>query len=83
MATLYVRNVPESVYERLRARARRNGRSVNAEALEILAEAATEEGATPIVDRIEALAKKVNPGVEWDSVAVIRELRDGDDPHRL
>lgn len=36
MASLYVRNVPDEVYERLRERARRAGRSINAETIEIL-----------------------------------------------
>ena len=53
MATLYVRNVPQDLYRRLRARARHNGRSINAESLEILA-AATARGQreTPITDRL-------------------------------
>jgi plasmid stability protein len=38
MATLYVRDVPERLYEWLRARARQNGRSADAEMLEILAD---------------------------------------------
>lgn len=84
VATLYVRNVPEAVYERLRRRARRSGRSVNAEALEILAEAADEEGATPIVDRLEEIAKTIKlPAGAPKPEDVIRELRDADDPHRL
>ncbi len=62
MATLYVRNVPEKVYARLRERARRNGRSVNAEALEVLAEAADQETETPITDRLEQIAKEINLG---------------------
>ena len=35
VATLYVRDVPEKLYKRLRARARRNGRSLNAAVLEL------------------------------------------------
>ena len=37
--TLYLRDVPESLYARLRRRARRNRRSMNAEAIEILGHA--------------------------------------------
>jgi plasmid stability protein len=36
MATLHVRNVPDDVYEALRARAEREGRSMSAEAIVIL-----------------------------------------------
>ena len=36
MATLYVRNVPEEVYEALRQQAKRNGRSISAETIMIL-----------------------------------------------
>jgi plasmid stability protein len=36
MPTLHVRNVPPEVYEALRARASREGRSMNAEAIAIL-----------------------------------------------
>jgi plasmid stability protein len=61
MATLYVRNVPHDVYRRLQARARHNGRSVNAEALEILAAAtAREQRETPITDRLAEIAREIN-----------------------
>ena len=36
MATLHVRNVPPDVYEALRARAAREGRSINGEVIAIL-----------------------------------------------
>ena len=36
VATLHVRNVPDDVYEALRARAEREGRSINAEVITIL-----------------------------------------------
>lgn len=45
MATLHVRNVPDPVYEALRRRAWRNGRSINAEAVAILEDAARRERA--------------------------------------
>ena len=61
MATLYVRNVPPDVYRRLRVRARENGRSVNAEALEILAAAAARtRREKPIVDRLREIAREIN-----------------------
>ncbi len=36
MATLYVENVPDDRYEALRERAKRNGRSISAEIIELL-----------------------------------------------
>jgi antitoxin FitA len=61
MATLYVRNVPTDVYRRLRVRARDNGRSINAEALDILtAAAARTRRETPIVDRLREIAREIN-----------------------
>jgi plasmid stability protein len=36
MATLYVRDVPDDLYQRLRARARSEGRSVTAETIVLL-----------------------------------------------
>jgi len=84
VATLYVRNVPEDVIEKLRANAAANGRSLNAEALEILEDAAAEPRATPITDRIEAIAKRLNLGPDdLDPAQVVRELRDAEDPRSL
>lgn len=36
MATLYVENVPEAIYKALRARARKNRKSIAAEVIELL-----------------------------------------------
>lgn len=84
VATLYVRNVPEPVMEKLRARAEAKGRSLNAETLEILEEAAAEMSATPITDRIEELAKRIHlPPDAPTPEEIIRELRDADDPRGL
>ncbi len=60
MATLYVRDVPEKLYKRLRARARRNGRSVNAEMLELIDEAVLHElTSDEITDRLAELAAEI------------------------
>jgi plasmid stability protein len=84
VATLYVRNVPEVVIDKLRANARAKSRSLNAEALEILAEAAADMSATPITDQIEEIAKRLNLGPDdFDPVQVVRELRDAEDARSL
>jgi len=38
MATLYVENVPDAIYKALRARARKNRKSIAAEVIELLKE---------------------------------------------
>jgi plasmid stability protein len=61
VATLYVRDVPEKLYKRLRARARRNGRSLNAEVLELIDEAVLRELASDeITDRLAELAAEID-----------------------
>ena len=80
MPALHVRNVPQEVYEALRARAQRNGRSLNSEALAILRGAVTPAGAlTPeqALERIRRRRKKTTiPGDEPRPEEIIRELRD-------
>lgn len=58
---LHIRNVPDDVLEALRRRAQKNGRSLNAEAVRALTESAQRESrGTPITDRLEALARKID-----------------------
>jgi plasmid stability protein len=78
MATLHVRNVPEEVYETLRERARRNGRSINAEALSILEEVAERtQSATPITDKLAEIAARLNlPPDAPSAEEIIRQIRD-------
>jgi plasmid stability protein len=82
MATLYVRNVPEQIYGSLRIRASRSGRSINSEAVEILAEAAAVEAShTPIVDRLREIAARIDlPPDAPTPEELIRELRDAAPP---
>lgn len=58
---LHVRNVPGDVVEALRERAQKNGRSLNAELVELLAEGARryrERG--PLTRRLAEIAARVN-----------------------
>ena len=77
MPTLYIRNVPPEVYEALKTRAKREGRSVNAEALVALRELAEREGGRDAVDRLWEIAQRIKrePG---DPAAgeLIRQMRD-------
>ncbi len=78
MATLYVRDVPEPLYKRLRARARRNGRSLNAEVLDILGDVAErEQFSGRITQRLAQLARESSlPPDAPKPEDIIRELRD-------
>jgi plasmid stability protein len=79
MPTLYIRNVPTEVYEALKARAKRGGRSVNAEALALLTQVAEQEkrGDTPLGDRIREAAREIDlTGDATDMVTLLRRARD-------
>lgn len=78
MATLYVRDVPERLYKRLRARARRNGRSLNAEVLELIDEAVLRElTSDEITDRLAELAAEIDlPPDAPRPEDIIRQERD-------
>jgi plasmid stability protein len=78
VATLYVRVVPEKLYKRLRARARRNGRSLNAEVLELIDEAVLRElTSDEITDRLAELAAEIDlPPDAPRPEDIIREERD-------
>jgi plasmid stability protein len=79
MPTLYIRNVPPEVYEALKVRAKREGRSVNAEALKILEDVAEREppSGPELVARLWELAKEIKRSPEDPTAEeVIRILRD-------
>jgi antitoxin FitA len=78
MPTLYIRNVPAEVYEALKARAKREGRSVNAEALALLTQVAEQErrGDTPLSDRIREAAREIDMTEDaTDMVTLLRRAR--------
>ncbi|HEY8843805.1 MAG TPA: Arc family DNA-binding protein [Gaiellaceae bacterium] len=61
MATLHLRNVPTKIYERLRRRAKQNGRSMNAEAVALLEDAVEREDRTgSITAELRRLANTIN-----------------------
>ncbi len=73
-----MRDVPERLYKRLRARARRNGRSLNAEVLEIIDEAVLRElTSEEITDRLATLAVEIDlPPDAPKPEDIIRQERD-------
>ena len=77
MASLYVRNVPEALYNALRARAKQEGRSISAETIAILRRTLT---AGPRGDLVTDL-RQVRSQVRWPDNGpgpeeLIREARD-------
>jgi plasmid stability protein len=78
VATLYVRDVPERLYKRLRTRARRNSRSLNAEVLEILEETAARDAESALITRrLAELAERIDlPADAPKPEEIIRGERD-------
>jgi plasmid stability protein len=78
MPTLHLRNVSMKLYQRLRRRAKRNGRSMNAEALALLEDAlAREERAGTITKDLRRLAQEINlPADAPKPEEIIRQERD-------
>ena len=80
MATLHVRNVPDDLYESLRRRAREEGRSINAEAIELLRPALVERDRLSIAEllaRAEQLRATQTPDPDAPTaVEMIREDRE-------
>jgi plasmid stability protein len=76
--TLHVRNVPANVYDGLRRRAKRNRRSMNAEAVALLEEALERERRrAPITESLRRLAEEINlPPDAPRPEEIIREARD-------
>jgi plasmid stability protein len=74
MGDLLIRNVPATTLEALKVRARRGGRSVQAEALELLSKA-TEPAGAVLADWLEANAHPMSIDINA-IVDSIREDRD-------
>jgi plasmid stability protein len=63
VATLNIKNVPEKLYSRLKARARRERRSLSQEVLRILDEATTPSEMVSILE-LRGLGKEVWQGID-------------------
>ena len=76
MATVTIRNLDGEIVERLKYKAKQNGRSLEAEVRELLKQAAdrkTTEELLAIADRIAAMTPDIP---QTDSAELIREDRD-------
>ncbi|NQV54627.1 MAG: hypothetical protein HQ503_02105 [Rhodospirillales bacterium] len=77
MPTLTVRNLDETVIERLKNRAKSSGRSLEAEVREILKQTAGRLSGTEALALVERIAAMTPKGVkQTDSAELIREDRD-------
>ena len=88
--SLSIKNVPDELATRLRARAERNRRSLQRELLSILEQASAEPGApVPVraarlpstecisIDEASARARRLFPSGTPSSTGLLREMRDG------
>jgi plasmid stability protein len=76
VATLHVRNVPDELYEELRIRAKREGRSINAETIAVLRET-LRPSAEDLLAEIESLrATTTLPTGAFAPERIIRRDRD-------
>jgi len=74
MATLNIRNVPDEVVKILKARAARNGDSLNSEVVRTLTEAARKRTVDEVLASIDAIQKRLpKPTRPWDEF--LAELR--------
>ena len=75
MATLTVRNLENEVVEALKARARRNNRSLEAEVRELLRDAACSRSAATLRDLADRIAALTPDVPQTDSTDLVREDR--------
>jgi plasmid stability protein len=73
MATLNVKNLPDGLYKKLQASARRNRRSVAQQVAQILSEALETPKRHSIME-LEGLGREVWQGI--DAAGYVRQLRD-------
>jgi plasmid stability protein len=76
--TLHIRGVPVDLYERLKAQAEKNGRSLNTEVVDVLSKATPHKRSfDEVMASIEERAKRLGFGPDWPQPEdVIREDRD-------
>ena len=80
MATLHVRNVPNELYERLKALAVEDHRSLSSEVIDLLEEAAAEGSrrsrTLAALDALHEIALRNGPVPDGTAAELIREIRD-------
>ena len=76
MATVTIRNLDKEVVEKLKARAKDNDRSLEAEIRALLADAANRPSPKALRDLAERIAAMTPNVPQTDSTQIIREFRD-------
>lgn len=77
MANLTIRNMEDSVVERMKEKAAQNGRSLEAELREVVRQAASRKTHRELLAAADRIAAMTPKGVkQTDSAALIREDRD-------
>ncbi len=76
MATVTIRNLDNEVVEKLKARAKDNDRSLEAEIRALLADAANRPSPKALRDLAERIAAMTPNVPQTDSAQIIREFRD-------
>ena len=76
MATLTIRNLDDHVVERLKTKAKDNGRSLEAEVRVVLTEVSNRPSAKELRARANRIAAMTLNVPQTDSTAIIREFRD-------
>jgi plasmid stability protein len=76
MATVTIRNLDDDIVERLRARARLNDRSLEAELRLLLAQASRAIDAAEFVDITDGIRRLSPSPIRSDTTAMLREARD-------
>lgn len=76
MATLTIRNLDDQVVERLKAKAKDNGRSLEAEVRVALTEVSNRLSAKELRARAEHISAMTLKVPQTDATAIIREFRD-------
>ena len=82
MATLYVRNVPDKLYRRLRAAAEAERRSLSGEVVKLIEDALGQPGRRPermadILDRLRVMRESIKLPKDWPgSLALLHEGRE-------
>lgn len=74
MAMMTVRNIPDEVHNALKARAKRNNRSAEAEVRAILEEVTSPETRIHMGDALAALGRKI--GLTNEDFAIFEQVRD-------
>lgn len=76
MATLTIRNVDQAHVERLRRRASRNNRSLEAELRQLIAEAADRPSTEELLALVDGIAGMTPRVSQTDSAVLLRETRE-------